>query len=185
MTPKRLRLLVGAGALVVLALVAGLSLSSSGERVTPAADVTDKEAFDLPSLVGDDRVRLADFKGLPVVVNFFASWCGPCRVELPTFTRAAVALSGTVHFIAVNAQEFQKDSGVALAREMGLERAGITVARDVGGRAGSLLHDALGSGMPINAFYDSEGKLMEVSRGALLERKLAATLLRLYGVELG
>ncbi len=182
---KRLRLLVAAVGVAIVAVVAGLSFaSSSNEGNVPAADVTDKEAFDLPSLTGDGRVRLADFRGHPVVVNFFASWCGPCRTELPIFARAATALSGKVLFIAVNAQELSKDGGIELAEEMGLEAAGITLARDVGGRAGSLLHDSLGRGMPINAFYDSDGKLMEVSRGALLETKLASTLRRLYGVEL-
>jgi hypothetical protein len=63
-----------------------------------------------------------------------------------------------------------------------LEEAGITLARDVGGRAGSLLHDALGRGMPLNAFYNADGTLLDVGHGALLEGKLAASLEKMYGV---
>ena len=172
---------VGAGVAIV-AGVALLSATSAGEK-QPAVDVTDPARFDLPALTGDGRVRLADFEGTPVVVNFFASWCGPCEVELPVFARAARALEGEVAFVAVNSQELRPPAGLALARKHRLEQSGITLARDVGGRAGSLLHDALGFGMPLNAFYDSDGNLLEASRGALLEEKLSAKLRQFYGAD--
>ena len=171
---------VGVGVAVVAA-VALLSATSSGEKA-PAAYVTDPGKFEIPALEGDGWVKLADFKGRPLVVNFFASWCGPCEKELPDFARAAEALEGKVAFIAVNSQELSPGAGLALARRMRLEESGITLAKDVGGRAGSLLHDALGRGMPINAFYDADGRLLDVSRGALLENRLREELQRLYGV---
>ena len=179
------RWLVAGVAVVILAVVAGLSLSSSSSDKDSGqvANVTDKEAFDLPAHDGEGRVRLADFKGLPVVVNFFASWCGPCKVELPLFTKAATGLQGKVQFIGVNSQDPRSGAGLELAEEFGLEAAGITLAKDVGGRAGSLLHDDLGRGMPVNAFYDSEGKLMEARTGALTARTMATTLKRLYGID--
>jgi cytochrome c biogenesis protein CcmG/thiol:disulfide interchange protein DsbE len=178
-----LRLVVGVVALAVLGVVAFFSFQGAGQdRSAPAVDVTNPSAFDLPALEGDARVRLADFKGTPLVVNFFASWCGPCDVELPHFADAARKLKGKVNFIAVNSQELRRDAAVKMAERHGLEEAGITLGRDSGGRAGSLLHDALGRGMPLNAFYDAEGTLLEVGRGALLEGKLAASLKRLYGV---
>ena len=182
-TAGRLRLMVGAGAVVVLGVVAFFSFrGAEQDRATPETDVTTPSAFNLPALTGDGRVRLADFKGTPLVVNFFASWCGPCDVELPHFADAARKLKGKVNFIAVNSQELRPDAAVKMAERHGLEEAGITLGRDSGGRAGSLLHDALGRGMPLNAFYDADGTLLEVGRGALLEGKLAASLKRLYGV---
>jgi len=183
MTPGRLRLVVGVVALAVLGVVAFFSVRGAGQdRAAPAVDVTDPGAFDLPALEGDGRVRLADFAGTPLVVNFFASWCGPCDTELPVFADAARKLEGKVRFAAVNSQELNHRAAVRMATRHGLEDAGIAVARDVGGRAGSQLHDTLGRGMPLNAFYDASGTLLEVGRGALLEGKLATVLERIYGV---
>ena len=182
-TPGRLRLLIGGGAFAILALVAFFSFrGAQQDREAPPTDNTSPSAFNLPALEGDGRVRLADFEGTPLVVNFFASWCGPCDLELPHFADAARKLEGKVNFVAVNAQEVRPDAGLNMAERHGLEEAGITLARDVGGRAGSQLHDALGRGMPLNAFYDADGTLLEVGRGALLEGKLAAALQRIYGV---
>ncbi len=172
--------LVGVG-VAVIAAVALVSASSSA-RKPAAADVADPARFDLPALIGDGRVRLADFKGKPVVVNFFASWCGPCEAELPEFAEAARALKGKVSFVAVNSQELRAANGVEMARSKGLDDAGVVLARDVGPAPSKLLHDALGRGMPLNAFYDSDGRLLEVRLGALVENKLAAQLERFYGV---
>jgi cytochrome c biogenesis protein CcmG/thiol:disulfide interchange protein DsbE len=183
MTPGRLRLVVGAVAVAVLGVVAFFSFRGAGQDLAgPEADVTDPAAFNLPALDGDGRVRLADFKGTPLVVNFFASWCGPCDLELPHFANAARKLEGKVRFVAINAQELSPSAARAMAERHGLEEAGITVGRDSGGRAGSLLHDALGRGMPLNAFYDADGKLLGVGRGALLGDKLVERLNHFFGV---
>ncbi|MGH8990092.1 MAG: TlpA family protein disulfide reductase [Acidimicrobiia bacterium] len=185
MTTGRVRLLVGGVALAVLVGVGFFSFRGAGQdKAAPAVDVTTPDAFDLPALEGDGRVRLADFKGTPLVVNFFASWCHPCDQELPHFVDAAQKLKGKVNFIALNSLEDRHDAGVAMAERHGLADAGITVGRDVGGRANSQLHDnlALGRGMPINAFYDADGTLLDVGRGALLGNRLAEVLERTYGV---
>ena len=49
-----------------------------------------------------NEVRLSDYLGKPVVLNFWASWCGPCRMEMPHFQEKQLELEGEVQFLMVN-----------------------------------------------------------------------------------
>ena len=163
---------VGVAALIGLAVLAG-SQSGGG------SGVSDPAAFDLPAVEGDARVRLADFKGNPVVVNFFASWCTACDFELPGFARVSDELRGQVSFVGVAALE----TGDPMTMP---ERHGITwwpLARDIGSR-GNDLHAALGGrGMPITAYYDDTGNLLDVDTGAIDEATLRERITSLYQIE--
>jgi thiol-disulfide isomerase/thioredoxin len=184
----RLPLLIGVVGFVIVAVLAALVLASgSGDSGRSGGDdVTDPARWDLPTIDGTGRVRLADFKGKPVVVNFFASWCEPCKAELPEFAEASRQLDGKVEFVAVNSKEITASAGIALARSKALTEAGITLARDVGGQGGSGLHDAyeVRNAMPVTAFYDAAGKLKSVAPGQLSRDKLSSRLKELYGVTL-
>lgn len=48
------------------------------------------------------EVKLSQFIGTPVVINFLASWCPPCKAELPHFDKLAKEYEGKVHFLMVN-----------------------------------------------------------------------------------
>jgi len=186
---RRVPLLIGLVGFVIVAAVAGIALSSasddSGGR-SGGTDETNPAKWNLPALEGTGRVRLADFKGKPVVVNFFASWCVPCKEELPEFADASRKLSGKVAFVAVNSKEITATAGVALARSKGLADAGITLARDVGGQAGSGLHDSyeVRNAMPVTAFYGADGTLKFVAPGQLNRDKLSSRLQEFFGVTL-
>jgi len=187
---RRLALLLGLLFVVVAAVTGFVMLSGSGgsggSGRSGSSDVTDPARFDLPTIDGTGRVRLAEFKGKPVVVNFFASWCEPCKKELPEFVAASRQLAGKVAFVGVNSKEITAPAGIALARSMGLADAGITLARDVGGQGGSGLHDSyeVRNAMPITAFYDAAGKLKFVAPGQLTRDKLSDRLQEFYGVTL-
>lgn len=166
-------------AVAIVALVATLSGGGSGS----GSDDIDADAWDLPALGSDARVRLADFDGKPVVVNFFASWCTTCEFELPGFTKVASALRGQVAFVGVNALE--TGDGAAMAREFALEENGFVLARDTGGRNGNGLHEALGGrGMPITAFYAADGALVEFVGGALTEDALRTKINELFDLSI-
>lgn len=165
------------GAVGVLALI-GLAVAAGGSVGGGSGD-SDPAAFDLPALQGEERIRLVDFRGKPVIVNFFASWCTSCDFELPGFARVSDKLRDEVTFIGVNALE----TGDRMAMP---ERHDITwwpLAKDIGSRGGNL-HAALGGrGMPITAFYDEDGDLLHVDPGALDETTLRERIKSLYDIE--
>jgi cytochrome c biogenesis protein CcmG/thiol:disulfide interchange protein DsbE len=167
--------LLGAALTVLVAVTVVVSSNGSG-----GTGVTKPESFDLPALSGGGRVRLVDFRGRPTVVNFFASWCTACDQELPGFSRLSSALKGRVNFVGVDSLETGD-------RNLMPRRHHITwwpLAKDVSGAQGSGLHDALGGGsaMPLTAFYDAEGRLLDVDRAALPEDVLRSRLRTLYGL---
>ena len=175
---QRLQLALGAAGLAIVALVGAVAFRGSD----PGTGVTTPTAFSLPALNGAGQVTLADYAGTPTVVNFFASWCSACDEELPGFRSEAEALKGKVEFVGVNALE-TGDKNLMPERHR-LAGAFAALAQDVGGANRSGLHDALGGGnsMPLTAFYDASGKLLDVQRTALSQAALHQKLVDLYGV---
>ncbi len=63
-----------------------------------------------------NTVKLSDFRGKPVVLNFWATWCPPCKAELPDFDEAATAYGEEVTFLMVNLTDGSRDT-VSLVKE--------------------------------------------------------------------
>ena len=169
-----------AGVAVLILVVVGLLAFRGGSP--PSGAVTNPAAFSLPRLNGTGWVRLAGYRGKPVVVNFFASWCTQCQAELPGFAREASALKGKVVFIGVNSLETGDKN--FLPDRFHLAASFTALARDVGPN-GNDLHAALGGGntMPLTAFYSAGGRLLDVERGALVPvSALQARIAQLFGI---
>jgi len=164
-----------------LILVAVGVLAFHGGRPTADA-VTNPAEFSLPTLKGNGWVRLAHYRGKPVVVNFFASWCAECQAELPGFRQEASALKGKVIFIGVDSLETGDKN--FLPNLFHLASVFAALARDVG-PDGDGLHAALGGGntMPLTAFYGADGRLLDVERTALVPASaLKVKIAQLFGV---
>ncbi len=72
----------------------------------PVADRGTVGELSGPSLTGDGTVSLSDYAGKVVVLNFWGSWCGPCRAEAPDLEEAATALAGKgVQFLGINVKD--------------------------------------------------------------------------------
>ena len=69
--------------------------SAEGENLNPAPDFTVYDAE-------GKEVHLSDYIGRPVVLNFWASWCGPCKMEMPDFEERYKALGTDIQFMIVN-----------------------------------------------------------------------------------
>ncbi len=173
---KQIRLALVAGGVAVVVAVAFLAFRGS----SPGTGVTTPTAFSLPTLNGTGQVTLANFRGKPTVVNFFASWCSACDRELPGFKAEADALKGKVNFIGVDSLETGDKN--FMPNRHHLVGSFAALAHDVAGANGSGLHDALGGGnsMPLTAFYDANGTLLDVQRTALEPQVLHDKLTGLY-----
>ena len=163
--PRRLL----AAVLAALALLAagcseaGLDRSgepASGESGAPAPD------FSVPALDGEGRIALADYRGTPVVLNFWASWCGPCKKEMPDLVAFAkehpeVAVVG----LAVNdkpsdSRRFADRYGVGY--DLGIDRD-----TEVAGEFGA-------TGLPVTVYVDREGRIVSTQFGSVTRPDLEA-----------
>lgn len=106
------------------------------------------------------RRRIAAARGTPVVVNQWASWCGPCRFEFPFFQRLATRYRGKVAFIGVNA----RDSSEAARRFLVRYPTPYAHIEDPKADVSRLFRG--GRAWPTTAFYDAAGKLRFTHQGA-------------------
>jgi cytochrome c biogenesis protein CcmG/thiol:disulfide interchange protein DsbE len=110
--------------------------------------------FTLPRIVGDGEVTLSSFRGKAVVLNFWASWCLPCREEAPRLQAAWEQWRNKgVVVLGVDAQDFVGD-----ARRF-IDRYGLTYPNVHDGPGATLGHFGV-SGFPETWFVNREGKLV-------------------------
>ena len=123
--------------------------------------------------------RIAALRGYPLVVNVWASWCGPCRFEFPLFQRLAAEYGKRVAFLGVNSQD-SDDAARTFLGEAPVPYPSYTDPNK--GIAESL---GAGLGLPDTAFYDRRGKLVHLKQGPYDNRaELAADISR-YALEGG
>jgi thiol-disulfide isomerase/thioredoxin len=127
-----------------------------------------------PATVKDYDAQLRALRGHPVVVNVWASWCGPCKLEFPYFGRAAAKLGKRVAFLGLNTQDNRGDAARFLKTKPvpypHLEDGEAKIFRDAAKGA---------RGLPVTLFYDAKGKLAYVHQGGYRsERDLIADIER-------
>ena len=141
------------------------------QRGQPAPD------FALHSLDGQ-VVRLSDFRGRPVLVNFWATWCGPCRAEMPDLQAVYAEQKDSLVILAVNVEGMAPDLARGLARDF-RDELGLTFPILLDSPNGDVFHQYKLKGLPDSFFIDREGILREVVFGPMsretILKKLAAT----------
>ena len=130
-------------------------------------EVPDYSAPDFTMLDSEgNEVNLRDFVGKPMILNFWASWCGPCKMEMPDIEKAYRQYGEEIHFLIVNCTDGSRET-VDNAKEF-IEGEGYTfpVYFDTTSM-GAYTYGA--SSIPLTFFIDSEGNLVTYYIGAMSE----------------
>lgn len=155
-----------AGAVLLAVAAIGLlfgsvsqSASPEASGLLPASQAQAAPDFALPDAGSGQTVRLsAQARQSPVVISFWATWCGPCREELPHLQALSQTYKGRVQFYGVNASDSPKDI-VAFAKENGLTFPMLSDAR----HTASVLYGV--DSIPRLLVVDTRGNLRSVTPG--------------------
>ena len=120
--------------------------------------------FELEDLSGN-LVHLTDLRGKVVLLNFWATWCGPCRIEMPALQSRHEQLQDTLELVAIDFDE-PKENVQAFAEEFGLT---FKVLLDPGAKVQDLNRVR---GYPTSIFLDPDGVVRIVQIGVMTEGQL-------------
>jgi cytochrome c biogenesis protein CcmG, thiol:disulfide interchange protein DsbE len=147
-----------------------------GRPPTPAATSSKAIRLRLAGFAGGPGFRVPeDLDGRPLVLNVWASWCGPCRAEMPALQQVYLQAKDQVGFLGLDSRDV-----VDAARRFAA-RTGVTypLAADPDGQAAAELGAA---GLPTTLFIGADGSLRGRHVGALTAVDLRAALQRYFGV---
>ena len=135
---------------------------------TPFSEVPTTRSFTVYNTDGEP-VKFADYLGKPIVLNFWASWCGPCKSEMPTFQQAFEEFGDQVQFLMINVGEMVDDA------ESFLASTGYTfpVLFDINGE-GAYAYQI--SAIPTTFFLNASGEVVDADVGAMPESDLLAAI---------
>lgn len=133
-----------------------------------AAEAQTQEAQAVPDFTVFDKdgnaYKLSDFRGKPVILNFWATWCGYCKMEMPDFNDKFLEYGDDIHFIMLNVTDGAQET---------VEKASAFVAES--GYSFPVYYDTNldaaisynASGLPVTYFLDAEGNFVAWQQGML------------------
>ncbi len=152
-------------------LIAGLDDPNDAPAATLAPGATPGTGIKVGQIAPDfslrdsagNTIRLFGLRGRPVIVNFWASWCGPCRNEMPDLNALYKDNAGArnLYVLAVNTGDSNRSAAETFIRDKGLA---FTVVWDEGSRVGKQYRV---NAIPMTYFIDRTGVIRAISTGSL------------------
>ncbi|WP_261800077.1 redoxin domain-containing protein [Paenibacillus sp. PAMC21692] len=143
----------------VVALAVYVVLQTNAEPLSKAADGDTAPSFQLNQLAGG-QLKLSDYEGKGVVLNFWASWCNPCVNELPLLNEA-YKLAG-IDMIAINVGEEEE----TVKKFVDRYELAFPIALD---REQDVKRQYRAAGLPLTVVIDEQGNIMKRHEGELTE----------------
>lgn len=142
--------------------------TSAVESASPAPSATEQALAQAPDFTVIDRdgneIKLSDLHGKPVILNFWASWCGPCKSEMPAFEAAYQTYGEQIHFLPVNVTDGSRETVETAKAYIDGQPYTFPIYFDTALEA-SIAYGA--SSIPLTVFINAEGELVAYASGAL------------------
>ena len=159
---------------VLLAAVLVVGVLTAVRRPAPEEVETVMQTTELPARdlapdftlydIDGNTYKLSDFRGKPVILNFWASWCGPCKAEMPDFEEAYKTYGEDVQFLIVNLTDGSSETVETASGYIASQGYSFPVYYDVA-REGAMAYQIYA--IPVTYFIDAEGSVRASNEGMI------------------
>ena len=174
---EKQKLIIGTFIAIIVFIGVFFAYNNLSDNYTPEEETIEntsnqerKTAPDFSVLnYNDEKVKLSDFKGKPVVLNFWATWCGPCKSELPAFDKLYHENKENVEFVMVNLTDGYNETIDGVKEFIEKNNYSFPVYFDTTSGASNVYSVR---SIPLTVFIDEEGKIVRKQVGAMNEKTL-------------
>jgi len=123
--------------------------------------------------IDGNTYKLSDFRGKPVILNFWASWCGPCKAEMPDLEKAYQAHGEEVQFLIVNLTDSSSETVETASGYIAEQGYTFPVYYDIA-MEGALAYSIYA--IPMTYFIDASGEVRAIQEGMISEEVLESNI---------